>query len=303
MRRGSWLRALVSGPTGAFGAGWLVVVALAAVVAPFWTPADPFATDPYGAWAAPSAQHLFGTDSVGRDIFSYVARAATTTAVVALASGAIALAVGVGLAALGSLTARWVRDSVAVLIDVLVAFPTILIAMALAAAFGGSLVVVVVAAGTGYGVNIARVSRAEIRRVGREDYVLAARAAGVGPLGVVGRHVLPNVAPIFAVQVSLAMATSILAEAGLSFLGYGASAETASWGRLLSDLQKFIGVHPWTIVWPGAAITLTVLALNLLGDAVRDAGDPRLRRRTPSLAPSAGAATAPDGTDAPGVVS
>ena len=291
MRRGSWLRAVVGSPTGAFGVGWLALVAIAAVASPFWTPLDPFATDPYAAWAPPSTEHLFGTDSVGRDVFSYVARASTTTALVALASGATALVVGVLLAVLGSLTPRWARDSVAVLIDVLVAFPTILIAMALAAAFGGSLGVVVIAAGTGYGVNIARVSRAEIRRVGREDYVLAARAAGVGALGVVTRHVLPNVAPLFAVQLSLAMATSILAEAGLSFLGYGASAETASWGRLLSDLQKFIGVHPWSIVWPGAAITLTVLAFNLLGDAVRDAGDPRLRPRAATSA------------DRPGVVS
>jgi peptide/nickel transport system permease protein len=119
------------------------------------------------------------------------------------------------------------------------------------------------------------------------------------------RHVLPNIAPVFVVQLSLAMATSILAEAGLSFLGYGASAETASWGRLLADLQKFLGVHPWTIVWPGLAITLTVLALNLLGDAVRDAADPRLRgggrRAAAPVDPRDPAAptAAPDPADSP----
>jgi peptide/nickel transport system permease protein len=288
VRRGSFVRALLRRPQGAAAVAWLALVVLAAAVSRAWTPADPFRTDPYSAWLPPSAAHLFGTDAVGRDIASYVMAASGTTVLVAVASGALALVVGLGLAALGSLTARAVRESVAVLIDVLVAFPTILVAMALAAAFGGSLGVVVVAAGLGYGVTIARVSRSEIRRVAREDYVTAARASGAGTASVLLRHVLPNIAPVFVVQLSLAMATSILAEAGLSFLGYGASAETASWGRLLADLQKFLGVHPWTIVWPGLAITLTVLALNLLGDAVRDAADPRLRggRRAGSTPPA-----------------
>ncbi|MBD8584746.1 ABC transporter permease [Frigoribacterium sp. CFBP 8766] len=305
MRRGSFVRALLRRRQGAAAVAWLALVAVAAAVSPFWTPADPFRTDPYSAWLPPSGTHLFGTDAVGRDIASYVMAASGTTVVVAVSAGLLALVVGLGLAALGSLTARIVRESVAVLIDVLVAFPTILVAMALAAAFGGSLGVVVVAAGLGYGVTIARVSRSEIRRVAREDYVTAARASGAGTTTVLLRHVLPNIAPVFVVQLSLAMATSILAEAGLSFLGYGASAETASWGRLLADLQKFLGVHPWTIVWPGLAITLTVLALNLLGDAVRDAADPRLRgggrRAALPVDPGtpASPAAAPDPADSP----
>ncbi|WP_314100956.1 ABC transporter permease [uncultured Frigoribacterium sp.] len=305
MRRGSFVRALLRRPQGAAAVAWLSLVALAAAVSRVWTPNDPFRTDPYSAWLPPSGTHLFGTDAVGRDIASYVMAASGTTVVVAVSAGLLALVVGLGLAALGSLTARIVRESVAVLIDVLVAFPTILVAMALAAAFGGSLGVVVVAAGLGYGVTIARVSRSEIRRVAREDYVTAARASGAGTATVLLRHVLPNIAPVFVVQLSLAMATSILAEAGLSFLGYGASAETASWGRLLADLQKFLGVHPWTIVWPGLAITLTVLALNLLGDAVRDAADPRLRsggrRAALSVDPGAPAAptAAPAAADSP----
>ncbi|QNE44993.1 ABC transporter permease [Frigoribacterium sp. NBH87] len=279
MRRRSALGALLRRPAGAAAAGWLALLLVGALVSRVWTPLDPFTTDPYSAWLPPSGAHLFGTDGVGRDIASYVLAATGTTVVVAVSAGVVAVLVGLALAALGSLTARPVREATAVLIDVLVAFPTILVAMALAAAFGGSLAVVVVATGVGYGVTIARVSRAEIRRVVREDYVAAARASGAGTAAVLRRHVLPNIAPVFVVQLSLAMATSVLAEAGLSFLGYGASAETASWGRLLADLQKFLGVHPWTVVWPGLAITLTVLALNLLGDAVRDAADPRLRDR------------------------
>ncbi|MET4050758.1 peptide/nickel transport system permease protein [Frigoribacterium sp. PvP054] len=299
MRRGAFVRDLLGRPQGAFGVGWLAVVVACAVVSRFWTPLDPFDTDPYSAWLTPSPAHPFGTDSVGRDIFSYVFAATGTTVVVAVASGVVATVVGVGLAALGSLTARWVRESVAVLIDVLVAFPTLLIAMALAAAFGGSLTVVVVAVGIGYGVSIARVSRSEIRRVARTDYVLAARANGLGTGAVLRRHLLPNVAPVFVVQLSLSMATSVLAEAGLSFLGYGAPADTASWGRLLSDLQKFIGIHPGSVVWPGLAITLTVLALNLLGDAVRDASDPRLRSGRAGRGAAAGPTGRPTGPTGP----
>ncbi|ROS54684.1 ABC transporter permease [Frigoribacterium sp. PhB24] len=307
MRRGAFVRELLRRPQGLFGVGWLALVVLSALVSLFWTPLDPFETDPYSAWLTPSLAHPFGTDSVGRDIFSYVFAATGTTVVVAVASGVVATVVGVGLAALGSLTSRWVRESVAVLIDVLVAFPTLLIAMALAAAFGGSLTVVVVAVGIGYGVTIARVSRSEIRQVARTDYVLAARANGLGTGAVLRRHLLPNVAPVFVVQLSLSMATSVLAEAGLSFLGYGAPANTASWGRLLSDLQKFIGVHPGSVVWPGLAITLTVLALNLLGDAVRDASDPRLRSRRGGRGRPADGSTPPPAAPprpvAPGVVS
>lgn len=276
-RRRTWFTDLLRRPAGVAAAGWIALLVVSAVVSSFWTPVDPFATDPYSAWKTPSLQHLFGTDGIGRDIFSYVFAATRTTVIVAVLAGLLASVVGIALAALGSLTTRWVRESTAVLIDILIAFPTILIAMLLASIVGGSLGVVVTAVGIGYGVNIARVSRAEIRRIGRTDYVLAARASGVGPAGVLLRHLLPNAAPTFVVQLSLAMATSILAEAGLSYLGFGASASTASWGRLLNDLQVYIAIHPGSVVWPGLAITLTVLAFNLLGDALRDASDPRLR--------------------------
>jgi len=297
------LREVLRRPQGAFAAGWLALVVVAAVVSRWWTPQDPFRADPYSAWQGPSAAHPFGTDAIGRDVLSYVMAASGTTVLVAVASALVAVVLGVALGALGALTARWVREAVVVLVDVLVAFPTILVAMALAAVFGGSLGVVVVAVGIGYGVAVARVSRAELRRVATTDYVLAARASGVGTAGVLRRHVLPNAAPVLVVQVSLAMATSILAEAGLSFLGYGAPASVPSWGRLLSDLQPFVATHPGTVAWPGLAITLTVLAFNLLGDALRDAGDPRLRsrgtsRRGPGRDGARSGAAGPDGARA-----
>jgi peptide/nickel transport system permease protein len=277
VKRSTFAGELLRRPAGVAAGAWILLLVASAIVSGFWTPHDPFATDPYHQWEGPSAAHLFGTDGIGRDIFSYVFAATRATLIVAVLAGALASLVGIGLAALGSLTARWLRESVAVLIDILIAFPVILIAMLLSSILGGSLGVVIAAVGIGYGVNIARVTRGEIRRVRGTDYVLAARASGVSSGGVLARHILPNVAPVFVVQLSLAMATSILAEAGLSYLGYGASASTASWGRLLGDLQIYISIHPGSVFWPGAAITLTVLAFNLLGDAIREASDPRLR--------------------------
>lgn len=280
--RAGWLRELLRRPAGVLGAAVLVVLVASAVVSTFWTPQDPFATDPFRRWQGPSGAHLFGTDGVGRDVFSYVFAASRTALVVAVLSSVVAAVVGLVLAAVGALGPRWVREPVAVLIDVLIAFPVLLIAIMLSAVLGPSLGVVVLAVGLGFGVNIARVSRGEIRRVARTGYVLAGRAAGLGPLRNLTDHVLPNIAPVFIVQLSLSAGVAVLAEAGLSFLGYGAPPSTPSWGRLLSDLQNYVTLYPLTAVWPGLAITVTVLGCNLFGDALREATDPRLtssRRR------------------------
>jgi len=287
------IRRLLARPTGVFAVvvlGLLVVLALVSLV---WTPQDPFRTDPFRQWSGPSAAHWFGTDASGRDIASYLLAGTRTTVLVAVGSGFIASVVGIVLTAVGSLTARWVREGTAVLLDILVAFPTLLTAMLLTAVFGGSLGVVVVSVGLSFGVTIARVARGEIRRIARSDFVVAARASGVGPLGVLTRHLVPNAAPLFTVQLSLAMATAVLAEAGLSYLGYGAGSDTASWGSMLADLQTYVGVHPWSAAWPGAAIALVVAALSLLGDAVRDATDPRLT--TGDRAAGSGGGGRPDG--------
>jgi ABC-type dipeptide/oligopeptide/nickel transport system permease subunit len=270
------IRRLLHRPTGVFAVVVLGLLVVLAAVSLVWTPQDPFRADPFHQWDPPSAAHWFGTDGIGRDIASYLLAGTRTTVLVAVGSGVIASVVGIVLTAIGSLTARWVREGTAVLLDILVAFPTLLTAMLLTAVFGGSLGVVIVSVGLAFGVTIARVARGEIRRIARSDYVTAARASGVGPGGVLLRHLVPNAAPLFTVQLSLAMATAVLAEAGLSYLGYGAGSGTASWGNLLSDLQTYIGVHPWSATWPGAAIALVVMALSLLGDAVRDASDPRL---------------------------
>jgi len=263
--------------TGRFGLVVVAAILLTAIVSLVWTPFDPRSIDSSARWAGPSWPHLLGTDNTGRDILSLIMVGARTTVFVAVGAGIVATLFGLALAALGALTPRWTRESVAVLIDILVAFPVLLIAMMISSVWGGSLWVVVWAVGIGFGVNIARVTRPELRRVLRSDFVLAARAAGLTPAQNLVRHLLPNIAPIFIVQLSWGTAVAVLAEAGLSYLGFGATVTEPSWGLLLSELQRYITVHPTSVLWPGLAITLTVLALNLLGDALREATDPTLR--------------------------
>ncbi|MCT9818687.1 ABC transporter permease [Microbacterium sp. W1N] len=277
--RASWLRRLWALGTGRFGIIVVLVVALTALVSVFWTPFDPQQVDVAARWSPPGWPHLLGTDNSGRDILSLLMAGARTTVWVAVGAGVVATVIGILLAALGALTARWLRETVAVAVDILIAFPVLLIAMMLSAVWGGSLLVVIVSVGIGFGVNIARVTRPELRRVLHSDFVLAGRAAGLTPFQNLWRHLLPNVAPVFIVQLSWGMAVAVLAEAGLSYLGFGAPVTEPSWGLLLKDLQAYITVHPGSVVWPGLAITLTVLGLNLLGDGLREATDPTLSRR------------------------
>lgn len=277
--RGSWLRRLWSLSTGRFGLIVAGAIALTALVSLLWTPFDPQHVDIAHQWLGPGWPHLLGTDVSGRDILSLLMAGSRVTVLVAVGAGAIATVIGVALAALGALTARWVRETVAVLVDVLIAFPVLLIAMMLTAVWGGSLWIVLWSVGIGFGVNIARVTRPELRRVLHSDFVLAGRAAGLTPAQNLARHLLPNVAPVFIVQLSWGMAVAVLAEAGLSYLGFGAPVTEPSWGRLLSDLQDYLTIHPLSVLWPGLAITVTVLGLNLLGDGLREATDPTLVHR------------------------
>lgn len=278
MTRWGWLHRLWALSTGRFGIIVVLVVVATAIVASFWTPFNPKTVDIASRWLGPSWPHLLGTDNSGRDILSLIMAGARTTLLVAVGAGVIATVIGIALAALGALTARWVRESVAVLVDILIAFPVLIIAMMISAVWGGALSVVIWSVGIGFGVNIARVTRPELRRVLHSDFVTAGRASGLTPLQNLWRHLLPNVAPVFIVQLSWGMAVAVLAEAGLSYLGFGAPVTEPSWGVLLADLQRYITVYPLSVVWPGLAITFTVLGLNLLGDGLREATDPTLRR-------------------------
>lgn len=273
------MRLLWRSPRGAFALVVLAIVAASALLSLFWLPADPNYANALQAWLPPSAEHWLGTDSSGRDIASRLIAGSRVTVLVVLGAAIVSGAIGLGLAVLAGLGPRPLRESLIVLIDVLIAFPTLLLAIMLAAVFGSGMPVVICAIGIGYGVAIGRVVRSELRQINAADFVLAARAAGLSRPAILRTHLLPNAAPVFIVQLSLSMGLAILAEAGLSYLGFGAPHGTPSWGRMLAETQAYIAVHPLVVMWPGLAITVSVLAFYLLGDALREAMDPQLRSR------------------------
>lgn len=272
------MKSLLRSATGVFAVATLSLLVLAAIVSLVWTPHDPFDASAFRAWQPPSFDFWLGTDASGRDTFSLLLAGSRVTVVVALGAAVFAGGLGILIAVAGALGRTWLREPIAVLIDVLIAFPTLLIAMMLSALVGGSLAVVIIAVGIGFGVSIGRVLRAEIRQVASLDFVTAARAAGATRSVILRRHILPNVSPVFLVQLSLSMGLAVLAEAGLSYLGFGAPPSVPSWGRMLAESQTYISVHPGSVLWPGLTITITVLALSLLGDTLRDVLDPQLTR-------------------------
>lgn len=280
---------LLRSPRGAFATAVLGLLLVTAAVSLFWLPGDPNHASAYHAWLPPSGEHWLGTDGSGRDIASRLIAGSRVTVLVVLGAALVSGAIGLVLAVLAGLGRRSLREPLIILIDVLIAFPTLLLAIMLAAVLGSGIPVVILAVGIGYGVQIARVVRAELRQINAEDFILAARASGLSRWAILRTHLLPNAAPVFTVQLSLSMGLAILAEAGLSYLGFGAPPGVPSWGRMLAETQAYIAIHPLVVLWPGLAITVTVLAFYLLGDALREVMDPRLRFGR------AGGGSSPDG--------
>jgi peptide/nickel transport system permease protein len=272
------LAAVVRRPTGAFGLAVVALLVVAGVVSVWWTPFDPQATDPDRAWLLPFQQgHRLGTDRIGHDQLSQLMAGAWETLVAAVASAVVATVLGLVLSLGAVLGPRWLSATVVQLIDVVLAFPALLLAMVLAAVYGSSLATVVAAIGIAFGVAVARVARGELTSALGSDFVLAARASGARTWRIVRKHLLPTVAPTLIVQLSLVMALAVLAEAALTYLGYGSSPSSPSWGGMLHEQQSYIAARPLLVIWPGLAVAITVLGFNLLGDALRDATDPRLR--------------------------
>lgn len=280
-------------PGGIAAAAILVALVLVALLSLAWLPADPNAASAQRLWLDPSPAHPLGTDGSGRDVAARLMAGTRVTLAVLLGTGALAAVIGLALALIGGLGPRRLRETVAVAIDVLVAFPTVLLAMMLAAVFGSGIPIVIAALGVAFGVGIGRVLRAELRQVAELDYVLAARAVGLPRATILRRHLLPGVRPVLLVQLSLAMGLSVLAEASLSYLGFGAPPEVPSWGLMLAEAQRVIQVHPLAALWPGLAITLVALACYLLGDALRDALDPEVGRRVTGARPVHGSEVRP----------
>ena len=279
------LRRVLATPTGCAAAIVLAAVALVAIVSFFWLPQDPNQASAQRLWLPPSAEHWLGTDGSGRDIASRLIAGSRVSLGVALGTGALASVIGFVLAMLGGLAPKHVREVVAVAIDVLVAFPTLLLAIMLTAVFGSGIPIVITSLGIAFGVSMGRVLRSELRQVAEADFVLAARVAGLSRTRVLFRHLIPSVRPVFVVQLTWSMGTAVLAEASLSYLGFGAPKSVPSWGGMLESTQRYISVYPEAVLWPGLAITVTVLAFFLFGDQLRDALDLRAPAEESAEAP------------------
>ena len=262
---------------GAFGL--LVIAAFigTAVLAPLITPYDPAMQ----SWSAirrpPSLAHWFGTDESGRDMLSRVVYGGRASLLAGVVSVAIALGLGVPVGLLAGYGGKWIDAVIGRVADAMLAVPFLILAIALAAFLGPSLQNAMIAIGLSTTPIFVRLTRGQVLAVKVEDFVEAARAVGNPPARIAIRHILPNILPALIVQATLSIATAIIAEASLSFLGLGQQPPAPSWGSMLNTAQRFLTNAPWMAVWPGLAIFLVVLSFNLLGDALRDGLDPRQR--------------------------
>lgn len=263
----------------AAGAGLVALLLAATALSLVWQPWPPAEVDVMARLQGPSATHWLGTDSLGRDVASQLLVGAQTSILVGVFAVAIGLAAGSALGLLAAARGGWVDDVLMRLSDFGFAFPALLSAILLGAIYGPGLLTGVVAIGLFNIPVFARTTRAAALQVWSRDYVLAARAAGFGPGRITLDHVLPNIASVLIVQATVQFSTAIIAEAGLSYLGLGAQPPMPSWGRMLAEAQAQIFQAPALAVYPGAAIALAVLGLNLLGDGLRDLLDPRLARQ------------------------
>lgn len=247
---------------------------LVSVVSLFWTPRPLMQTDGYHTWQAPSAEHWLGTDGTGADVFSWLMAGSRTNLIIVILTVLVAAALGLLFVAAMVSRHTVLAGASVVVVDALISIPTVLIALVLAVPLGASVAVIVIACGFGYGLNLARVARPQALLVARSAYVESAMANGASGAYVLFRHIVPNILPVMLVQLSLSAGTAVLAESGLTYLGVGVPSGTPSWGHSLATTVRFISVYPLTVLWPGLVVTVVVVALNLFGDALRDAIDP-----------------------------
>jgi ABC-type dipeptide/oligopeptide/nickel transport system permease subunit len=274
-RRG-WLRRWLPIGIGLAMAALMIVVAAAA---PLLAPLSPSAQFADAVLTGPGAseRHLLGTDEFGRDILSRIIWGARVSLEVGLASVVFAFVLGVPLGIVAGVHGGRVETVIMRGADMLMAFPTLLLALIIVTALGGSLVNEILAIGVALTPNFLRLARSLALTIREQDYILAARALGSGQLRVMARHVFPNTVYALVVVASLYIATAIRTEAGLSFLGLGIPPPTPTWGNILSEGRQYIKCCPWITTFSGLAIMVAVLAFNLVGDALRDLLDPRLK--------------------------
>jgi len=253
------------------------VIVLIALVSLFWLP-YPLADTSGSRLEGPSALHLLGTDRLGRDLLSQLMWGARIALIVGLCSVAIAAVLGTIIGLIAAFSRPWVDDTLSAGLDVVIAFPVLLLAMLVVAVQGASLWSAVLAIGLAMSAVVARLTRILSRRVLQEQYITAARTSGTSVLGIVFQHVLPNIAPTLTVSLALQFGAAVLAEASLSYLGLGAPPPNASWGRMLQEAQGTVLTAPVGAIAPGIAIIALVLGVNFLADGLRDLADPTRRR-------------------------
>lgn len=280
--RGGWrvlVRPLLRNRLVLFGTGLVLMMVALALLANFVSPYDPTEMQVANALKAPSVAHPFGTDRFGRDVLSRTIHGSRIALGVALSSIAIAVVVGTGLGLAGGYFGGWADLAIGRVMDVLFSFPTLILAIAIAAMLGPGLDNTALAIAVVYAPLFSRVARGPVIAERAKEHVVAALGLGAGALRVIIRHILPNVLAPLIVQVSVSLAYAILIEAALSYLGLGTQPPAPSWGTMLNEGRTYLETAPWMSVFPGIAIMLAVLGFNLLGDGLREVLDPQLRGR------------------------
>lgn len=258
------------------GLGLAGVAVILAAISIFWTPHTLDAM-PGPRLSGPSTDHWAGTDRLGRDLFTQLMIGARLAVQVGLGAVLIGAGLGIPIGLLAAVAARWLDESITSMLDIAIAFPTLLLAMVIVAVQGPSVWAATIAIGLGVAALVARLTRITARGVLIQDYIVAARTSGIGWWGILLRHVLPNIWPTIAVQLSLQFGLAIIAEASLSYLGLGAPPPNASWGRMLNEAQQTVLAAPTAAVFPGVLLVLTVIGINMVSDGLRDLLDPRLK--------------------------
>ncbi len=276
-RFSQFVHQLVRNRAGMIGLAIITIVALVAIFAPLVAPYDPYQIDRLNRLQGPSWTHLMGTDEFGRDLFSRIVYGARISMGVGLAAVAIATLLGAPAGIIAGYFGGWVDSVIMRIADIVYSFPAILLALAITAFLGPNLRNVTLALGIVYAPGMARIVRGPVLAAKEMEYVEASRVIGASNTRIVALHLLPNVLSPLIVTATITFSFALLSEAALSFLGLGAQPPEASWGVMLADGRRFMETVPSLAIFPGLAIMVTVLGSNLLGDALRDVLDPRMR--------------------------
>ena len=266
-------------PGLAIGTIILLALFIVAIIAPWIAPYPPLKTNMSNTLAPMSATHWLGTDQFGRDVLSRILLGTQVSLKVAFAVVALSLITGTLVGALAGFAGGWIERITVVIIDILLAFPGFLFALALVAARGSSLESVIVAVSIAFTPRVAAVMRSVVLTIKPRPFIEASRAIGMTETRILLRHVIPNALPPVIVVATISAATAILAEAGLSFLGLGVQPPTPTWGNIIADGNSLITTNPWISLSAGFSIALAVIGFNLLGDGLRDTLDPQMRRQ------------------------